>query len=270
MKVFAIMGSPRKGNSYKITQLLEAKLKNCGAVDFEYLFLKDSHLETCRGCYNCILKGENFCPLQDDRLKIEEKMLSADGVIFVSPNYACGVTSLMKNFIDRFAFIGHRPRFFNQYALAIATSGGPVGLKQTLYSLSYFAGGGFNFIKKIGIMTPPFPLPVKDAMKTERQITITAQQFYLAMKEKRRPSPTWSQIIQFRAFKGIYQSNERIGKEIFPADYQYWTDKGWLNPKTDYYISPRLNVFKKMFGRCFEKIIRVYAKKMLSNNEPAG
>jgi multimeric flavodoxin WrbA len=262
MKVLAIMGSPRKGNSYQVTRQFEEKLRSCGEMEFEYLFLKDIHLETCRGCYTCLSKGENLCPLQDDRVKIEEQMLRADGVIFVSPNYACGVTALMKNFIDRFAFIGHRPRFFNQCALVIATSGGPVGLKQTLNSLAYFAGGGFNLITKVGIMTPPFPLPARAMKKTEHRLTIAAKQLYTAMKEKKHPAPTFGQIIHFRAFKGLFRGNEKIGQEYFPADYKYWTEKGWLDKKSGYFVDGKINVFKRMFGWCFEKIIQGFAKKM--------
>ena len=79
------------------------------------------------------------------------------------------------------------------------------------------------------------------------------------MKERKHPAPTFSQIIHFRVFKGLYQNNEKLGMKIFPADYQYWTDKGWLNKKTDYFISLKLNVFKKTFGWCFEKIIAMFS-----------
>ena len=52
MKVLAIIGSPKKGNSYRITQQVEKHLKSFanndkkGKVDleFDYIFLKESGL----------------------------------------------------------------------------------------------------------------------------------------------------------------------------------------------------------------------------------
>ena len=53
---------------------------------------------------------------------IREEMLNADGLIFVSPVYAHQVTALMKNFIDRFAYVLHRPCFLDKAALIISTT----------------------------------------------------------------------------------------------------------------------------------------------------
>jgi multimeric flavodoxin WrbA len=38
MKVIAVIGSPRKGNSYKITQRIEEKFKKFGDIEFDYIF----------------------------------------------------------------------------------------------------------------------------------------------------------------------------------------------------------------------------------------
>ncbi|MGB9979655.1 NAD(P)H-dependent oxidoreductase [Methanobacterium sp.] len=101
MNVLAIMGSPnKKGNTYELTRKLEDSMKKLGEVEFEYVFLKDINLKTCRGCGVCFEKGEKFCPLKDDRPMLEEKMHNADGVIFTSPNYVFNVSGIIKNFID--------------------------------------------------------------------------------------------------------------------------------------------------------------------------
>ena len=77
MKVLAIMGSPRKkGNTYKVVQEIEQRMRELGNVEFEYLFLRDANLEPCRGCDNCQPKGEDLCPIDDDREKIEEQILN--------------------------------------------------------------------------------------------------------------------------------------------------------------------------------------------------
>ena len=79
MKVLTIMGSPRKkGNTYKVTRMVEESMMKLGKVEFEYVFLKDLKLKTCLGCQACFNKGEDLCPLKDDRIMLEEKMHKAD------------------------------------------------------------------------------------------------------------------------------------------------------------------------------------------------
>jgi len=65
--VLVIMGSPRKmGNSYKIVKRIEEKIRTLGSIEFSYLFLRDAHLELCRGCWSCLSVGYDRCPLKDD------------------------------------------------------------------------------------------------------------------------------------------------------------------------------------------------------------
>ena len=125
MKILAVMGSPRgKGAGYKIVQKIEDRMKAMGNVEFEYLFLKDANLKLCTGCYTCMAKGEEKCSLKDDRPAIEQQLLAADGVILSSPMYVLNVSWLMKNFIDRFAYRNHRPRFHGQKVLIVVNMGG--------------------------------------------------------------------------------------------------------------------------------------------------
>jgi len=69
---------------------------------------------------------------------IREEMLNADGLIFVSPVYAHHVTALMKNFIDRFAYVLHRPCFLDKAALIISTTE-LTGLEDVLDYLEFAA-----------------------------------------------------------------------------------------------------------------------------------
>ena len=55
---------------------------------------------------------------------IIKKMIEADGVIFASPVYSLMVSALMKNFFERFGYLGHRPRFFDKYAMSMVTCSG--------------------------------------------------------------------------------------------------------------------------------------------------
>jgi multimeric flavodoxin WrbA len=123
------MGSPRKkGNTYHVVERIKERLLAFDdSIEFEYLFLKDCDLKPCTGCFACIAKGESLCPLKDDRDMIMSKMMEADGIIFAAPCYGLGVPAVMKNFIDRFSYTLHRPRFFDKCFLAVATVGGVMG-----------------------------------------------------------------------------------------------------------------------------------------------
>ena len=122
-KVTAFIGTQSKKATYQAVQEFEKNLKQCGEIDFEYVFLSDYHLEFCRGCKLCFNKGEEYCPLKDDRDVLLEKIAHSDGIILATPNYAFQVSARMKNFLDRLAFIDHRPRFFGKTCTAIVIQG---------------------------------------------------------------------------------------------------------------------------------------------------
>jgi multimeric flavodoxin WrbA len=259
MKILAIMGSPHKGNSYTITTQIEAKMKTMGEVEFDYLFLKDVYLELCRGCFTCFAKGEEHCPIQDDRAQIEARMFQADGVIFVSPVYAINVTALFKNFVDRLAYIFHRPRFFGKYALVVSTTGG-AGLKEVLRYLAIPATGwGFQLVHKLGVISPPKPMALTEKFqhKNQRKIEKAARLFYNAIAAKTLPSPSLGDLIGFRGFRTVIT----LGKDQAVRDYAYWTDEtGWV--AQNYFYDVRINPVKNMVAALMERLIRSYIPKI--------
>src|SRR5512138_2564312 len=93
MKVTAFIGSGRKKHTYNATEQFLQKLQSLGDIEYEIILLSDYHLETCKGCRLCIDKGEELCPLKDDRDLLIEKIMNLDGVIFASPNYSFQVSA---------------------------------------------------------------------------------------------------------------------------------------------------------------------------------
>ena len=175
MKILAIMGSPRgKGAGYQAVKKIEDRMKAMGDVEFEYLFLKDVNLKLCTGCYTCLAKGEEKCPLKDDRPAIEQQLLAADGVILSSPMYVLNVSWLMKNFIDRFAYTNHRPRFHGQKVLTVVNMGGDN--PKTALDLLRNALGGLRIVYELGVVTPPWPQTERAVAKKERAIDAAARE----------------------------------------------------------------------------------------------
>jgi NADPH-dependent FMN reductase len=88
-KVTAFIGTASKKATYQAVQEFEQNLKQYGDSDFETVFLSEYHLELCWGCKQCFMKGEQYCPLQDDRDVLLKKMEQSDGIIFAKHGLSC-------------------------------------------------------------------------------------------------------------------------------------------------------------------------------------
>jgi len=235
MKLLAIMGSPKKkGNTYKVTREVEEKMKQLGNVEFEYLFLKDTDLKMCSGCFNCVSKGKELCPLKDNRAEIESKMIEADGIIFATPVYCENVSGLMKNFIDRFAYVFHRPQFFDQKAMVLATSAGG-GLKDTLDYLKKLQIWGFGAPVELSVMMPPWPRSDALKEKNKKKINKSAEEFNNKLQQGRQP-PNFMQYMHFRFLK----ETSKLG--YIPLDLKFYKDKD------EYFYDTKISPLKKIFA----------------------
>jgi multimeric flavodoxin WrbA len=130
MKILALIGSHRKtGNTARIVQMIEARMQalaaqHATALEFETLFLGDLDVRPCHGCRACFDRGEDACPLKDDIPLIRAKMDAADGLLLASPVYVDDVSGLVKNWMDRLAYLCHRPAMGGKCAYSLATVGG--------------------------------------------------------------------------------------------------------------------------------------------------
>ncbi len=122
-KVTAFVGSAHKKNTHKAVVQFLNNLQALGDVEYEIVTLSDYKLGICRGCRLCFEKGEEFCPLKDDRDVLMDKIAASDGVIFATPNYTFQMSGIMKVFLDRFGFAIHRPRYFGKTFTSIVTQG---------------------------------------------------------------------------------------------------------------------------------------------------
>ena len=146
-RVTAFVGSARKKYTYDAVRQFLDDLKALGDVECEIVTLSDYRIETCRGCQLCFEKGEEFCPLKDDRDVLFEKVRVSDGVVLASPNYSFQVSAIMKIFLDRFGFAFHRPRYFGKTSTSIVAQGIYGGNKLVRYLDFVGKGLGFNTVK---------------------------------------------------------------------------------------------------------------------------
>jgi len=121
--VFVGSGRKQRGLTYAATRRFLDNLESYGDVQGEIVFLSERNLGLCRGCKACFLRGEERCPLNDDRDLLIEKMMASDGVVFASPTYSFQVSAIMKAFLDRLGFAFHRPRFHGKAFTGIVAQG---------------------------------------------------------------------------------------------------------------------------------------------------
>lgn len=250
MKVVAIMGSPHKGKGYEIVKRIEKSLQHLENIEFSYVFLSDIDLKLCLGCFACIGKGEQFCPLKDDKNIIEEEILSADGVILSTPGYAQNVSALMKNFIDRFAYSLHRPKFFNQSLMLVANGGS--GLTKVNKALAMTLGGS-NKVCELKITTTPWEATPIYEKRVQSEIEKATQSFYQSMKNKNITSPSLGNLIWFRIFKKMASLSEKN----LPADYDYYLNK------PDYFYPTKVNPFKNVVAGFITEVAVASLKKQV-------
>jgi multimeric flavodoxin WrbA len=247
MKILAICGSARKGNSYSVLSTIQEEFPS---IDYELLMLKDANLEPCRGCYVCVRRGEEYCSWKDDRDMIIEKMLGADGVVFQSPVYVNTITAVMKNFIERLGYESHRPRFHDKFAMVMSVCGGFGAKEANQYMDDIFSSFGFNIASS---------LELKIATKSETEkshnhmlITEAFDKLISKIEKGQRDSPTLRQLIMFHIFKSLSE----LQSDYYEADYEYYKDK------PDYPYDGKIPFYRKILAK---RLAGQSVKEMMKN-----
>jgi len=254
------MGGPRKGYGTIIMQQLEYQLKLLQDVEFEYLYLKDVNLESCRGCLNCFFKGEDKCPVGgDDRDDIINIINQADGIIFMAPAYALHVPALMKNFFDRLSYIFHRPCFFGKIAIGVCNQGISGAKKITRYFNEVANSWGFNFVNRLELLTLPYGGVEKKMVK---KIKKTCKIFLKALNGQRYQKPSLGGVLGFKVRKALHN----IAKDETNADYNYWFEQGWLEDDKQYYYDTKIGIIKRIIAGLLNLFLKPQFKKMFAGD----
>lgn len=121
VKVLAIVGSPRKENTYKLVEAVVEAIAKKKNVETELIHLVNFDIKHCSGCSDfCEKTGE--CNIQDDMQKLYSKLKEADVFIIGTPTYYWNVTGLVKDFIDRTNPLYHTESLKGKMGTAVAVS----------------------------------------------------------------------------------------------------------------------------------------------------
>ena len=246
-QVTAFVGSARKKHTYDAAVQFLNNLQSMGDVETEIVRLSDYRIEACRGCKVCFEKGEEHCPLKDDRDVLIEKIMASDGVVFASPNYSFQISAIMKAFLDRLGFAFHRPCFFGKSFTSIVAQGMYGGNKIVDYLDFVGKGLGFNTVKGSCILTID-PVTEKQQHKTDKVLAALARRYYAKLTKPAFPVPGLFWLAIFR----LSRTKMRLELDDRSADYRYYMDKGWFD--SDYYYPTRLGTLKKEAGKLFDAL----------------
>ena len=104
MKVMAVIGSIRRGNTMK---MIQAACSVFASNEVQVIDLAQINMNFCTGCLYC--DETKKCCIDDDMSKIMDNISSADAYIFASPVRWSLLSGEMKTFFDRlnpFATLG--------------------------------------------------------------------------------------------------------------------------------------------------------------------
>ena len=246
-KITTFVGSARKGHTYDaVTQFLK-NLQSLGDIEVEIVRLSDYRIGVCKGCQVCFSKGEEHCPLKDDRDVLIEKMMASDGVVFASPNYSFQVSALMKAFLDRLGFAFHRPRFFGKTFTSIVVQGIYGGKKLVDY-LDFVGNAlGFNSVKGSCLMTLD-PMTEKQQRAIDKTLAAHARRYYARLEKPAYPAATLFGLMMFR----MGRTKVRLELAATSRNYTYYAEKGWF--ESGYYYPTRMGVLMQGAGKLFDTL----------------
>jgi multimeric flavodoxin WrbA len=252
VKILTIHGSPHKGQTYKATMEFLKELEDQVGIEVKHIFLYQNQLELCRGCGTCIVFGEDRCPNKDGLLQIHAMIQDADVLIITTPVYALHVTAIVKNLLERSAYIMHRPCYFGKWFMSISTQAYSGDKDVANYLASAMRFWGFNIIPGLRLTVAPGDETKTHKKKTRKKINTAISQFQSIEEKNKFPVPNLKELMIFRFRRSAITSKSYM--EVFPRDVEYFKEHNWLS--TPYYYDVHLNPLKKFGGRFFDTLGR--------------
>ncbi|HEY9076236.1 MAG TPA: flavodoxin family protein [Anaerolineaceae bacterium] len=245
MRILILVSSYRKhGNTARLVELISAEMQaeaeRLGeTLELETLHMAHMDIQPCRGCRACFDRGEAKCPVRDDIPVIKRKIESADGLLLASPVYVEDVNGVMKTWIDRMAYVCHRPDFAGKCIYLVVTSG-TTATRHSLdtMSLAMRTWGGYlcgQASFKMGALMPLEEIK----SRFQDQASRIARMLLESTRRNKALDPSILSLMIFQVQKGVW------GKAADGSfDYNYWKEKGWLEPGTKFYIPIRSSQLK--------------------------
>jgi len=207
--------------------MVKESLTDSDTTVHEYFMLKDAPA-FCVGCFQCIQKGEEYCPQYDKVQEIEAAILRSEIIIFDSPTYCLEMTGQLKTLFDHFAYMWmpHRPRkeMFSKIGIVISTTAG-AGANRVTKSIAkqLFWWGVARIFRIHFIVNAACFEDISEEIK--QKITQKTEAVSRKVKSQTgKAKPNIKTMILFNIMRKMQGSN--IWNLI---DRDYWKQNNWLD-----------------------------------------
>jgi hypothetical protein len=126
-----------------------------------------------------------------------------------------------------------------------------------------FSSFGFRTAGSLGVMTPPFAVPQKYAERNAKGIAVASRKLYNAIKNKGPARPSLTDVIGFRSIQTMGIELGEMYREIYPADFACWKEKGWMDKSKYYYTEAKISPVNKAIARVAVASIMLYLRRTL-------
>lgn len=99
MKILAVVGSLRDGNTKYLVEETVKAIENIENIQIEKIYLSNIKMNFCNGCLSCDETGK--CIFEDDMSDIVVKAKNSDAFIFATPARWGLLSGEIKTFLDR-------------------------------------------------------------------------------------------------------------------------------------------------------------------------
>lgn len=235
MNILVINGTLRKGSTWHIRQLLLEQLSALTPTTIKEISLPSDLPGYCAGCFQCIVKGEQFCPHHEKVSAIEQAIIEADCIIMTSPVYSYDVSAPLKNLLDHFAYrwMSHRPHpsMFKKVAITITTAAG-AGTKHTTKTMREsleFWGVAQVYSLRFNVAAMSYK-EVSEKIKKRININVqrTAKKIIMEQSKPKLKVSIKPRLL-FKVMRLMHRSNTWN-----LTDRNHWDQLGWLGKGRPY------------------------------------
>lgn len=214
MNILLLSASPHKEKS-RTFMLAQEVMKGIGSsAKTEVIQLSDKKIGFCKDCQHCHKKMLQ-CPIKDDASSILHKMLVADGILLVSPNYINQVTAMMKALFDRTSHFIHCKRLEGKYIAGVVTSGSGQDKEVLDYIAHYSNACGAQYSGGVSSQAN-----INEEKKSE---AFNLGKAFVETIQNKKTFPEQAKILEIG--KERFKQLCKIRKDEWSEEYQYWNDK---------------------------------------------
>jgi len=238
MKIVVINGTEIKGCTYAMKNMFLKSLgKNHDIIEF---YLPKDCPVFCTGCKRCYANDISICPHSKYTLPIWESILQSDLIVMTSPTYVFHATGQIKALLDHYGtkWMVHSPEaeLFTKQAVIITNSIG-MGTKNVIKDIKDsldFWGVAHTYHVSQALHDVVWN-DIEPNIK--QKIIVQCNRVATKIKSRKRVNPRLKIRMLFlggRFAQNMIQKQQLKKGNPETKDYEYWSEKGWLNGKKPY------------------------------------